>query len=315
MSSTDLSYIHPNLKLLSHSSTLTLHSCPRKYELYKLTPPRAQDEDGDEHLNFGSLVGLGTQEYLVHGDYNRTIMKMFTSWKEMLDDEKGEKAKKTFWHALGAIDNFIGIRSGPLSNFDVVYFDNKPAIELGFSVDCGDGFFYRGFLDGLLLDKRRHELVVYEGKTTTGTALHEAMYQHSGQSLGYSLVVASIARKLGLEVGASYRVIYSVYKSKVYEWELMPFVKNHTQRALWIKQVLVDKQHIVEYATDNYFPMHGESCYSFYRPCPHFGLCEMSNQNLIGDKVAVREDNPAKYQFHFSLKQLIEDQLSAMSGT
>jgi hypothetical protein len=309
--------IHPNLKLLSHSSAVKLHRCPRRFELYKLMITQAQaQEEGDEHLNFGSIVGLGTQEYLLHGDYNKTIMKMFMKWEEILDDDKGEKAKKTFWHAIHAIDKFVGIRTGPLSNYTVATFDNKPAIELGFSIDCGSGFYYRGFVDALLIDKRKNELIVYEGKTTTFSSLDEAMYKHSGQSLGYPLIVDSIARRLGCELGSSYKVLYNVYKSKVYEWEIMPFIKNRTDRARWIKQLLVDIGHIVEYALENNFPMHGESCFEFFRQCPYFGICELPSVHLIGplEKVPVKVEDMEKYQFHFSLHQLVEDQLAATGG-
>lgn len=303
--------MHPNLAQLSHSSSVLLHGCPRRYELSKLTP-RKEDHgnSGDTHLDFGSAVGNGAQELLVSNNINRAVLKVFTTWGKAIDDDEGARDKKTFWFALHALDKFQGLQRTELSRYQLLYINGVPAVELGFSIDCGNGFAYRGFLDALLVDKVRNELVVYEGKTTKFKNVHEAVFKHSGQSLGYSLIVDRIAALLEREVTSSYKVIYSVYKSTAMEWELFHFLKNHTERALWIKNILIDKAHIQEYAADDYFPMHGENCYNFFRPCEFFGTCTLSNKYLVGSDVAVRVDDPKRYTYNFNLAELIETQLA-----
>jgi hypothetical protein len=302
--------IHSSLKLLSNSSSVTLHKCPRKFEIYRMLGKQV-DEQGDEHLDFGSAVGEGMQEYLVSGSYEKAVMKVFRSWKKDLDDDQGAKSKKLFWHAVFAMQKFVEFRQTVLAQYEVAYFDGKPAIELGFSIDIGDGFFYRGFLDALLIHKITRQLKVLECKTTKFRNVHEASYANSGQGLGYSLVVDAIANILQLDAGASYEVIYPVYKTLAYEWEPFFFTKSHTQRALWIKNIIRDIQHIAEYAADNHFPMHGESCFDFFRPCEYFGVCEISSKVLFAGvkELEVKAVDP-KYQFNFTLDQIIEAQLA-----
>lgn len=322
-----MSAIHLNLKLMSHSSDILVDKCPRKFWRYKLSNRSWKNElrsistheelsnvsSSDPHLDFGSVVGIGTQRYFVDGNYNRAVLSMLSSWDGMLDSENGVRDKKTFYYAMHALDKFTTLRNTVLSDFEVAIFDGKPASELGFIIDCGDGFSYRGFLDLLMLHKRKKELTPYEGKTTKFVNIHEASYRHSGQALGYSLVVDKIAELMGLEISSSFDVWYSIYKSSGMEWELMPFPKTLTHRAFWIKNLLVRKQQIMSYAENNYWPMHGWNCYDFFRPCEYYGECEMGEE-LIMSMAEEKKDDPKKYQFHFSLQEILETQLARVGG-
>lgn len=304
--------IHPNLKQLSHSSNVTLHKCPRKYELYKLLPVRDADGEGDEHLDFGSIVGVGVQDILINKSLNSAYYCMFRNWKNILDAEEGQKARKTFWHALLAIDKFQLATKTFLANYELAWLNGKPAVELGFTVDCGDGFNFRGKIDAILIDTKKKEIIVLENKTTKNNKVHEAQYKHSAQGVGYSLIVDIVTQLLLLEQKSSYKVNYLVYKTFGLEWELIPFIKSHTERALWIKGILTDKRHIQEYAADQHFPIHGESCYDFGRVCQFFDHpCTLSNRFLIGDlgKVAVKVDKEGEYPYKFRMEELIESQL------
>lgn len=305
-------YIHPNLKQLSNSTNVTLHKCPRKFELDKLM--KTQSDNDDFHLVFGSLVGIGIAEIMESGSWEKAYWKMFLCDRGNLDDDFGSIKNKTFYHALIAIDRFLALRNSRFRDYELAYFDGKPATELGFTIDCGNGFSYRGFIDAVLLNRITKEIVVLECKTTSFSNIHEAVFKHSGQAIGYSIIIDTMVSLLNLDESSSYTVFYPIYKATKGEWELMEFRKNHVARALWIKNILLDKQFIEERAADNYFPMRGESCYDFFRPCEYFEVCEMANKNLFGDveKVKERVEADDKYQFKFSLEELIEAQLEKM---
>lgn len=310
--------IHPNLKLLSHSSSVLLHKCPRKYELYKLL---GKDNEQSIDTAFGTSVGNGIQEYMHSHSRVNAYMEAYKGWSLDLFEEGEERKKKSFWHSLYAIDKFIQqYNENELKDYELVYIDSldkegmpyrQAATELGFDIDIGDGFHYRGFLDALLLDKQRNEFIVYEGKTTA-TRVAEATYRNSAQQIGYSVIVDAVAKRLGINTGSSYRVLTNVYKSSSFEWELLTFQKSYVSRALWIKNILLDVKHIIEYSEEGYFPMHGEACYDFFRECSHFGVCEMSNKVLTGGAVIPEKvESMDKYMFKFSLDELIEAQLSS----
>lgn len=301
--------VHPNFKKGSNSSSVLQHKCPRKFELYKLGLLSDTSDDGDEHLEFGTVVGIGTQTYFATDSKDQAYMDMLMAQKKSIEDDTGERNKKTFWYALNAVDKFTTFRHTELSRYQVAEFGGKAATELGFVLHCPDGYEFRGFLDILLIDTYLGELIPYEGKTTKFKTVHEAVYKNSGQALGYSLITDAVAASLGLATKSSFDVIYSIFKSSSMEWEQQKFRKSHSQRAKWIKNLLVDNFHISNYAEADYFPMHGENCFDFFRPCGAFGVCELENKALLGgQEPRVIIDDPSKYQFHFSLEEIIKAQ-------
>lgn len=308
------SVIHYNLRTISYSSLLTLHSCPRRYELNRLLPSPFDpdfDEDSAGHLDFGTVVGNGIQELLVSGDMNRAIFRAFLDWNDNLDSERGEKAQKTFWHAIVAIQKFTEMMNGPLSQYEVAYFGGQPATELGFRVDFGDGFTYRGKLDALLVHKVTREYLPLECKTTGWKYLDEAMYGNSNQGTGYGIVIDRVAHESSGEEVSSYHVFYPVYMTIKQEWHPFRFPKGATSRALWIQNVMFDVMDIQKYAELGYFPTRGESCFSFGRQCRHYGVCGQKNELLIGSlsKIPVRYDKRSEYKFEFGVEELIEAQI------
>ena len=62
---------------LSHSSLDTLHSCERKFELYKLLQGEGNEKEDTEHTVFGKAFGAGCQSYLEYQDKERAL---FAAW-------------------------------------------------------------------------------------------------------------------------------------------------------------------------------------------------------------------------------------------
>ncbi len=307
--------MHPNLKKLSNSAEVLAEACPRLYELDRLSP-RENRDDGDVHLDFGTVVGSLVQDYLSTGNKEYAVWRAFLSYPRTMfaeaieADEEEKRYKKDFWYALHALDKFMVLRRDEYHMYEVAIFDGKPAIELGFIIDCPGGFQYRGKLDAFLITKEG-SFATLEVKTTGARHIHEAMFRHSGQGIGYSAVVDAIVSKLGLQKRESWPVLYPVYQTLQKEWTPLSFRKSKSSLANWIRHLLRTIQHISEYAEDNYFPMHGQNCFRYNKACRFFEQCEMSNKYIVGpeDKIVVKKDKEEDYSFRFSLDELIDAQL------
>lgn len=302
----------PRLKQLSYSSRLKLHECPQAYRLYKLQNPLASKEDilseGSITLQFGKAVGTGIQRVLCGWSETQWLMEMFANWEcDLLSVD--EKRKKSFWYAVIAVQKFAYLRSSGLllKGYEVLEWEGKPAIELGFCITLPDGFKERGYLDAALHNPSTGAVAVLEAKTTWFT-VNPAMYKNSSQAIGYSVVLDKV-------VGApsDYTVYYPVYKTTAFEWEVFPFNKRFAERAAWLQEILYDIQDIQRYEETGHYPRRGESCFKFNRECKYFGSCTLSIQHLTtplapGDEEKLA-DEAASYQIQVTFEELLQEQL------
>lgn len=299
--------IDPRIKFLSYSSLLTLHSCPRKYQLDRLKATSIYDEIEDIPQSvtfaFGTVVGMGVQELLEHRDLDRAIWQMFLEWEPILDAEN-TKQKKSFYLAIFAVMQFNDILAqGYLEDYELVYTDaGKAAVELSFCIDLGDGFTFRGYVDVVMRNRLTGEIIVLELKTTSAANVNSAQYKNSSQAIGYSVVLDKLFPDL-----SSYQVMYLVYSTKSMSYEQLPFDKSLLQRALWLQELWLDKAAILMYEEHNVYPMHGESCYNYYRECEYLGLCTLSTDRLTGEGT-LKEEPP--YDYYFTLDELIDAQIA-----
>lgn len=305
--------IDPRLKLLSHSSRTTLHKCPRKYQLYRLSATQvalAEEKEVEQGVTFayGKAVGVGVQSTMEAKTVDQIYIDTFLEWDvDLLDDNP--RQKKSFWLALFAVQKFIALRTnGFLEEYELVYYKGKPAVELSFQIRLPDGYKYRGFLDAALQHKKTREVMVLENKTSSGTA-NSTMFKNSGQALGYSVVLDILFPKL-----SSYSVLYLVYETKTMEYVELPFTKSLLQRALWLQELLIDTQLVSVYDSYGTYPMHGESCFDFFRDCEYLGVCTLSTENQtkplttsILDKIAADDE---AYEFNISFEELVAAQLN-----
>lgn len=298
------------IRQLSYSSNCSLHSCPRKYQLYKLQAT-ATDDDNESSVTFafGHVVGAGIQGVLEGHSREKLIFDAFLGWKpELFADDL--KRAKSFWLALSAVLNFKSMHEcGYLNDYELVYYKGKPAVELGFLIILPDGFVYRGFVDGVLRHRVTGEVIVLECKTTSSATVHPAQYKNSAQAIGYSIVLDAIFSEL-----SSYKVLYLVYKTKSREFEPMEFSKNYLQRALWLQELILDVEAIKMYEAMGVYPMRGESCYSFFRECEYFETCTLSTSFLtksLTEEVVekITKENAAKYPITVTFEELVTSQL------
>jgi len=299
----------PRLKLMSYSSNLTLHKCPRKYQLYKL---KATDDDMDPEaasnqnltFAFGHVVGEGIQDVLDGMEEVKVIWRMFLGFHAGLED-RNEKQNKSFYLAVAAIQRFISLRSsGFLEDYELLQFHGKPAKELSFRISLPDGFKYRGSVDAVLRHKITGKILVLECKTSSTSTLHATQYKNSAQAVGYSVVLDVIAPEI-----SSYEVLYLVYLTKDMAYEQLKFTKTYLQRATWIQELLLDVETIKLYEKTGVYPMRGESCMDFYRDCEYLNQCTLST-NLITspfNPTAVLDDKI--YDVELTLEEIIEGQM------
>lgn len=306
--------IDPRLKLLSHSSRGLLHKCPRKYQLYRLsaeTVALEESKEAEQQVTFayGHAVGIGLQSTLEGKSLDQVILDCYLGWDTDLLD-KNDRQMKSFWLALFAAERFYDMyhNEGFLADYELVYYQGRPAIELSFQVLLPGGFTYRGFLDGVLKHKVTGEILVLEAKTSSGKA-NSATYKNSGQALGYSVILDELFPAL-----SSYTVLYLVYESKSFAYVELPFKKSLLQRALWLQELLIDCKTVELYESYGSYPMHGEACYDFFRDCEYLSLCTLETKNLtkpltqqLLDKVAA---DCATYEFTVPFERLVERQLA-----
>jgi PD-(D/E)XK nuclease superfamily len=294
------------IRQLSYSSVLTLHSCPRKFQLAKLRTTFRTEESEKSNITFayGHIVGEALQLAIEGRSEQEIIWRMFLGWHTDLFAED-PKLNKSFFGAVIALKRFLSLQSaGFLKEYDLVYYNGKPACELSFAVHFPDGFRLRGFVDAVLVHRETGKVLVLECKTTGSATINPATYKNSAQAIGYSIVLDSIFPNI-----SSYEVLYLIYNTKSGEYLPIPFQKTYLQRALWIRELLLDIETIKMYEEAEVYPMHGESCYSFFRECEYLNVCQLSTEYLTKPCTADQEDK-TEYQITLTLDDLLTTQLA-----
>lgn len=299
------------LQMLSYSSLLELHRCPRSFQLSKLqSVANDTDTDGTQSITFafGHAVGTGIQYLLEGTSIDEAIFKTLLNWPcDPLDVD--EKRKKSVWHAIVALQTFSRyMTEGILRDYELVYYQEKPATEFSFYVHLPNGFKYRGFVDAVLRHRITGKILVLENKTTWFNEVHSSTYKNSSQAIGYSIVLDKIFPEI-----SSYDVLYLIYKSTACEFEPMMFQKSYLARAQWLQEILFDTQDIARYEETGVYPMRGENCRAFNRDCSYFGTCTLNTKFLVKDITPEKEAQLAAEEGNamavITFEELIESQI------
>ena len=292
---------------LSYSSGLLAHSCPRKYQLVKLSSQRTERLTRKQSLtfDFGHMVGDGIAMLFSGVSLEDAIWKLFVLWPNEgildWDDDKN----KSFFHGVDALMKFENVRQQLFDEYEVLQTDRGPAIELGFYLSLPNGMAYRGFVDIVLRHKHTGEIRCIEVKTNSAVYVNPAQYKNSSQAIGYSLILDHIAPEV-----SSYDVTYLVYSTKKLDYEVFDFNKTYQARARWIRELILDARAIQEWDAADFYPTRGEHCITYGRECDFLGMCHMETKQLVdleGDPP--EEEDISKYEFHITLEELIKTQL------
>lgn len=310
-STQDIPSIDPRLLNLSYSGLLNAHSCPRKYQLSRLNATKDQEESFESSItfSFGHVVGEGIALAFEGKTEQEIIWAMYLRWKPDLFAEN-PKQQKSFWFAVAAVQRLLSMREyGYLEEWELVYYEGKPAVELGFAIELPNNYRYRGFVDAVLRNKLTGAIMVLECKTSSATNLNPAQYKNSAQAIGYSIVLDHIFPAL-----SSYEVLYLVYVTKTKDYEQLPFSKSYLQRALWLQELLLDVEILGLYESSGVYPMRGESCFTYFRECEYLQTCTLSTELLTkpetAEDVELRLQKEKEYTIVVDFKDLIRSQLS-----
>lgn len=303
--------VDPRILNLSYSSLLTLHSCPRKLQLYKLNTKVEREEDIPGSLTFayGHSFGQGIQDILAGKPWEQVLWEAFIGWEVDLD-HVNPKQNKSFWGVIVGLKQFAHMREeGYLDGYELMEYKGSLACELSFVIHLPDGFKYRGYVDAVLKHKLSGEVMVLEVKTSSSYATNPAQYKNSAQAIGYSIVLDVLEPSL-----SAYKVLYLVYQTKSESFIQLPFEKSYYSRALWIRELLLDIETIKMYEEAQIYPMRGESCYSWMRECEYLNLCTLSTERLTSplspEDSQKLEDQLNEFQIHVTLEDLIKAQLA-----
>lgn len=273
--------IPEQFRRLSYSSLLTLHSCPRKFQLDKLGV-NAGISTQSVTFAYGHAVGAGTQALLSGASIESAVWEAWLAWDYPDLYAENTSQKKSFHEAyLALIKVQDMIADGLLDGYTVLMYNGKPACELGFKIILPNGFTYRGYVD-IVMQHEDGRVLVVELKTTSAYSINPAQYKHSAQALGYSLVLDHV-----LPNQKNYEVTYLAYLTKSQTWERLDFIKSYAQRAQFIRDVMLDVEFIMARDAEDYWPMRGESCMQYMSPCKHIDSCSISDKYLLPQELDV----------------------------
>lgn len=307
--------IDPRVKLLSHSSRTLLHTCPRKYQLYRLSATKivpvtdeniAKEQESQVTFAYGHAVGIGVQSVLENKSGDQIILDTFLGWStDLLANTP--RHNKSIWTAMFAVQQFLSLRNTDLlKDYSLVYYQNKPAVELSFQINLPNNFKYRGSVDAVLQHNITKEVIVLENKTSSMNT-NSAQYKNSGQALGYSVVLDILFPSL-----SSYSVLYMVYETKAMSYKHLVFHKSLFQRAVWLQELIIDTEVISLYEKYEVYPMCGHSCFNYFKECEYLGTCTLETANLVKPLTQKILDDVEKdgenYQFHVDFYDLVQSQ-------
>lgn len=305
--------IHPNLKRLSHSAETLLTSCPRKFYIDRMSKSVWDDGRTSIDTMFGEALGIGVQTWFIDKDRDAAILAMFRNWPEdiFLDRHLENRDKKNLWWAIHALDNFIMFANDELRMYELLVIDKKPAVELGFSIELIDGYTYRGKIDLVLRNIYNNSIAIMELKTTRYKEPNAAMYQNSSQGMCYSIIATRLINMLKYEKVDNLPILYTVYSTTDKSWRIMDFPKNKKSVAEWLQAKVFQANHITQYATAGMFPINGNACFMYNRPCKYIDTCQLDTAFLVGDImfVPLKEDKPDEFPWVFTLEDVINAQL------
>lgn len=293
------------LRQSSYSSFNELHACERRYYLDKLT---SRSKDATVDTAFGHAVAAGIQHLWLTGNVERAKAAVFFAWNVPFEDDK-PKTKKSISYSLRAFEKYIPFWRLLSTEWELATIDGVSAVEYSLLVILPDGFRYRAYIDFILRHKETGIFEVNELKTSGSNMQHEAQWANSAQGLAYNLVIDHVAPDQN-----TLWAKYWVYHSTKEEWVPYEFPKSLADKARWLKTLLVDIRYLQEREKAGYWPMRGQSCFDYGKPCRYFGSCQFADSAVIASRQTLEEklrvEEEKKYSFVVPLESIVDNYLA-----
>lgn len=286
---------------LSDSALKSLHTCERLYQLDRILAGERENRNYPATV-LGKAWGAGVACYLSEQDFDKAAYTLWLNYFPKEEDSKRTQsvAENLLFAAVPELDKL-------LQDWEVLVFNDKPAIELNFRLNIDENYYFVGYIDVAMKNRWTGRGAVFDAKTTSLNLYDlSPLYQNSPQLVGYSTVLDQI---LG-EAYSEYDVCYLSGQLGAGNG-FSPIIKTYTfpktlqDRLHWFISLGMDVNHLKEMAQLNIYPQRGESCLQFMRPCKHFGTCTL----FEFDQEADGEPDTTEYQFTYDLDKVIEDHL------
>lgn len=289
---------------LSHSTENVLNQCERLFQLDRLLIGNSRWSEGAATTR-GKAFGAGVQYYMATGDWDRAILECWLVYNEdyqLPPDISVWRTLNNMYCAKPQLDKI-------LSEWEIAVFRGRPATELAFKLRFDEKWYYGGSIDLVLRNKTTGRYAIFEVKTTMYWLVDlQPSYKNSGQALGYSIVLDTVA---GAEQ-TDYNVVYLVcrdhkkdFTPDIYVW---PFEKTLLDRLNWfIRQGLI-YEHVKRMDDIGIWPMSG-NCVTYNKPCVHFGTCHMT----ASDEEKIVDKDETHYDFEYNLQDVIDSHLKRIS--
>jgi len=287
---------------VSHSSLSSLNTCERKFQLDKLlVNDNEKDREDTAATTMGKAYGIGVASYLLNQDIDEAIFKTFLAFNEEVSD-----LKRTPWTCISLLLSSVPVLDNLLMDWEVAVFQDKPAIELSFRIDIDPMFYYVGFVDVVLRNRWTGRYAPLDAKSTALMLDDlDPMFRNSPQVLGYSIVLDRIAGEALTEYDLLYLVAKIFPTPFKFTVETKTYPKTLQDRLQWLLTLALDIQRIHSMQEHGIFPLRGDRCIQYMKPCRHFGTCTLHSLDRP------KEDfiDEFEYQFHFVLDEVVVDYL------
>ncbi|YP_001218840.1 exonuclease [Pseudomonas phage 119X] len=294
---------------LSHSTLELLHSCERKLQKIKLLHNPYAKEDTPATV-FGKAYGAAAQLYMILRTMGETsavalesaIWEAFIKYTPFLEDEQRFLERLIF-----CLEAAVPFHEQKLMEWEIATFNGKFAAELSFCLNINEKYYYVGYLDLVLRNRRTKRYAVTDYKTTAmrGEDL-TPNYKYSDQVIGYSIILDAIAGEQLADFDTNYWVnqISGSSKTSLYEpkFHSYTFPKTLRDRFEWFTKIYLDVNYLQTLEPLEAYPRRA-SCKAFNRVCQFFNDCQFTSSDLPAAYV----EDTTDYQFTYELDDLFQD--------
>lgn len=273
---------------LSHSSRQLLHSCARKFEFRKVYEQGGQEQTIP--TDAGHALHAGYQHWFVHRDIDAAVAVFMQRYPWHLNDNPNfNRSAEACYYTLERM-----ISSGLYQEYVIAMVKNQhgevvPAVEVPFEIEI-KGFrmsedhdvkiTYVGFIDLIMYNNFTSMFAVSDIKTHRDNSKDLVpKFRFDEQCLPYGMVLERVLDSPMEDYEVHYMSCFiDIEKPEIRDFS---FMKSKKAVRDWARGLYVDLVNIKTFADTMWWPRHGGSCISFFKPCQFYELCHERNHEAL----------------------------------